>query len=227
MHAVPHCIIREFTRSGNLLHDLRDLSRSHSRWAADQRSCFFFPVDVFPVCLSSGIVGSMIPIYEDLLANTTIRILIYSGDVDSCVPYLGTEATVMTFPYVQRTPIQDPWQSWHYISVEAPTVTQIGGKFMQWDERLAYATVRGAGHMSVACAHGGMSASPSTHWHSLILLRLVVLSVVVNRRVPHDRPEAGAQLFYGLINDPTRMTFKEVIPRDQLFQDEEEAIADE
>lgn len=92
--------------------------------------------------------GDMVPIYEDLFANSSIRILVYSGDVDSCVPYLGTELTVLSFPFAQKTPIKDPWQSWHYVAREAPAIkNQVGGKFVQFGERLAYATVRGAGHM--------------------------------------------------------------------------------
>jgi serine carboxypeptidase-like clade 1 len=95
----------------------------------------------------TDIVHDMVPIYEDIFANSTMRVLVYSGDADSCVPYPGTEATVASFPFAQATPLRDPWQSWHYVSQAAPAVKQVGGKFMQWGERLAYATVRGAGHM--------------------------------------------------------------------------------
>ena len=91
--------------------------------------------------------GNMIPVYEDILTNSSMRVLVYSGDVDSCVPYLGTEETVYSFPFAQRTPVKDAWQSWTYVSRAAPTIKQVGGKFQQWGERLAYATVRGAGHM--------------------------------------------------------------------------------
>ena len=106
-------------------------------------SAFHIPAAQLPVewdaCSSilnyGGINGNMIPIYEDLLTNyTSLRIMIYSGDVDSCVPWIGTEETVMKFPFVQTEPLKDAWGSWGYIAQEAPTVTQVGGKFMQWSD---------------------------------------------------------------------------------------------
>ena len=33
--------------------------------------------------------GNLLPLYAELIAK--YRILIYSGDVDACVPYYGTE----------------------------------------------------------------------------------------------------------------------------------------
>ena len=39
-------------------------------------------------------VGNLLPLYQQLIAK--YRILIYSGDVDACVPYIGTEEVYLS-----------------------------------------------------------------------------------------------------------------------------------
>jgi hypothetical protein len=66
-----------------------------------------------------------------------VRILVYSGDVDSCVPYLGTEQCVRSL----QLPIDEPWKSWTV--VDAQNYTQIAGKVQTYaDGALTFATVR-------------------------------------------------------------------------------------
>lgn len=52
----------------------------------------------------------MLPVYESLLAlDPPPRVLVYSGDVDGCVPHLGTRRWVSS---LGLPPVQ-PWRSWH------------------------------------------------------------------------------------------------------------------
>jgi len=97
----------------------------------------------------SGMEGSVVHIYNKILSTRPdIRMLVYSGDVDSCVPYLSTEVTMLSIPFTSSTKQSRPWSSWTYVSAQAPkSIKQIGGKAIQWGNQLAFATVRGAGHM--------------------------------------------------------------------------------
>ena len=54
--------------------------------------------------------SSMLPVYEALLASTPApRILVYSGDVDGCIPHTGTRRWVaaLGMPRAQKR------RSWH------------------------------------------------------------------------------------------------------------------
>jgi len=63
--------------------------------------------------------GSMVPIYKELIQNN-VRVLIYSGDADSVVPYTGTE--YWTRNLMGLTPNSE-WQQWTYANPEgAPSL---------------------------------------------------------------------------------------------------------
>ena len=52
----------------------------------------------------------MLPVYESLMGlDPAPRILVYSGDVDGCVPHLGTRRWVSSL----GLPPAEPWRSWH------------------------------------------------------------------------------------------------------------------
>jgi hypothetical protein len=80
------------------------------------------------------------PIYEQL--SPQMRVLVYSGDVDSCVPFVGTQSQVdlLGFPVIPGK----GWESWMVAS-------QIAGFCRTYDVgpkgALAWCSVRGAGHM--------------------------------------------------------------------------------
>ena len=44
--------------------------------------------------------------------------LIYSGDVDGCIPYVGSEAWVQGMGF----PVDDPWTMWTCDSLGIPVV---------------------------------------------------------------------------------------------------------
>ncbi|GAB2225624.1 hypothetical protein Droror1_Dr00006421 [Drosera rotundifolia] len=63
------------------------------------------------------------------------RFLIYSGDHDLVVPFVGTQAWIRSLNYS----IVDDWRSWH---VEG----QVAGFTRTYSNRMTFATVKGAGH---------------------------------------------------------------------------------
>jgi len=88
------------------------------------------------------LLSSMIPIYEYLLVNTTLRMLVFSGDVDGIVPITGTRAWMATVPFG----IEQPWSAW------LDSEQQTGGYTIKYSYTgssvgLTFASVRDAGHM--------------------------------------------------------------------------------
>jgi len=82
---------------------------------------------------------SIIPYYQDFLANTDLRVFIYSGDEDTVLPFIGTETWVLSL----NQPAQNTWGPWYSDHGTGP---QVAGYWIDMD-KLWYATVKGAGHM--------------------------------------------------------------------------------
>ena len=88
--------------------------------------------------------GDLLPLYKELAQE--FRVLIYSGDVDACVPYWGTEEWTreLGFPKTQD------WRPWHSPVREGLPPLRAGyivnyGSPATKDFK--YVTVQGAGHM--------------------------------------------------------------------------------
>ncbi|CAE6195165.1 unnamed protein product [Arabidopsis arenosa] len=79
------------------------------------------------------VVQSVLPIYEKLIAGG-LRIWVYSGDTDGCVPVLGTRYSLNAL----GLPIKTAWRPWYHEK-------QVSG-WVQEYEGLTFATFRGAGH---------------------------------------------------------------------------------
>jgi len=84
--------------------------------------------------------GSMLPIYQELM-KYDLNILIYSGDVDGAVPFVGTDA--WTSSLFSASDINTYWAPW---SVQDAAGPQVGG-FKTEYTGLTFITIRGAGHM--------------------------------------------------------------------------------
>ncbi|XP_006663388.2 serine carboxypeptidase-like 18 [Oryza brachyantha] len=82
----------------------------------------------------SGDLGSIIK-YHRNLTSRGYRVLVYSGDHDSIVPFLGTQAWVRSLNY----PILDDWRAWH-------TDGQSAGFTVTYANSLTFATIKGGGH---------------------------------------------------------------------------------
>jgi len=73
-----------------------------------------------------------------------LRVLIYSGDVDSCIPYIGTEQWVRALGYK----ITQPWRPW---TIDGGS--RMGGYTILYESGITFATVRGAGHEVPRCEY--------------------------------------------------------------------------
>eukprot|EP01043_Picozoa_sp_COSAG02_P035597 COSAG02_NODE_2559_length_8529_cov_5.446382_5_plen_581_part_00 len=88
-----------------------------------------------------GYTHSLMPRYPYLVEN--IRVLIFSGDVDACVPYTGTQK------WTEELAVDNRWtptENWHAWTVQ----DQVGGYVTVYDagaHEFTFATVFGAGHM--------------------------------------------------------------------------------
>ncbi|XP_043725917.1 serine carboxypeptidase-like 40 [Telopea speciosissima] len=80
-------------------------------------------------------VHSVLPILKELLDNR-IRVLVYSGDIDFIVPVTCTKTSLKRLNLKEKF----PWYAWNSSS-------ETGGLFVEYEEGLTFATVRGAGHM--------------------------------------------------------------------------------
>ncbi|EIE22088.1 peptidase S10, serine carboxypeptidase [Coccomyxa subellipsoidea C-169] len=119
--------------------------RELSVWLDDEavrKALHAAPVDTtgpFQECTSrisyTHDLGSMIPTHRQLLKQG-MRVLIYNGDHDMCVPHTGAETWTRGF----GLPVLDKWRPWH-------ENTQVAGYVVEY-EGLTYATILGAGHFT-------------------------------------------------------------------------------
>ena len=88
---------------------------------------------------------SVLGAYSVLCAN--YRVLVYSGDTDGAVPYLGTMEWIRAFEN-GATPIVDwkPWTQTDGVPSYATSTEQVAGYVTKYSN-LNFVTVRGAGHM--------------------------------------------------------------------------------
>jgi len=84
-------------------------------------------------------VNTVIPIYEKLMAGN-FHILVYSGDTDGAVPFVGTTAWLAS---LNMTISGRDWEPWYYTSWDGD---QVGG-FVTEYQGITFTTVRGSGHM--------------------------------------------------------------------------------
>lgn len=87
---------------------------------------------------------SMIPIYQALRGR--YRMLVYNGDTDGCVNFMGSQDCVAAVgsPLLDE---KDDWRAWHYTDAAGP---QVAGFVTEYRDNLAFLTVRGAGHSALA-----------------------------------------------------------------------------
>lgn len=94
--------------------------------------------------------SSMLPLYDAFAANApNMKVLVFSGDADSVLPFLGTQWNMMA---LNRATLS-PWTMW------TGADGQIGGYLITYEHAtypLKFRTIKGAGHMVAGTqpAHG-------------------------------------------------------------------------
>merc|ERR1711934_94568 len=86
--------------------------------------------------------GSLLPAYKDILAPQ-IRVLIFNGDVDACVPYNGNAWWTASLDL----PEARPFRAWSVDKQVAGYVTSYVSDSDYKTKGLTFATVKGSGHM--------------------------------------------------------------------------------
>ena len=94
-------------------------------------------------CLSlddRGETADLLPMYPSLVEQ--LRILIFSGDADACVPYIGSEIWTSELAEANGWEIAEPWHPW-------VVDQQVGGYATVYSgpHDFTFATVFNAGHM--------------------------------------------------------------------------------
>ncbi|EMS52863.1 Serine carboxypeptidase-like 19 [Triticum urartu] len=113
-------------------------------WANDERTRDALgikdgTVNEWVRCQDGGVpytrdILSSIKYHRNVTANG-YRALVYSGDHDSVVPHLGTQAWVRSLGF----PIVDEWRAWHLHG-------QSAGFTITYSNNMTFATVKGGGH---------------------------------------------------------------------------------
>lgn len=80
---------------------------------------------------------SVVPVWREVIAAKSLRLLILSGDIDGIVSFEGTRAIIEN---ELRPAVRKPWRPWMLDG-------QVGGYVTEYEDGLWFSTVRGAGHM--------------------------------------------------------------------------------
>ena len=81
---------------------------------------------------------NLLPAYPGFIEK--YRVLIYSGNVDACIPWPGTESWTSGLGMTKV----DNWRPWNYVGHHG---TLVGGYVTQYENDFAFLTVKGSGHM--------------------------------------------------------------------------------
>lgn len=81
---------------------------------------------------------NLLPAYPGFIEK--YRVLIYSGNVDACIPWYGSEQWTSGLGLKKV----DNWRPWNY---EAPHGKLVGGYVTLYENDFAFLTVKGSGHM--------------------------------------------------------------------------------
>jgi len=80
--------------------------------------------------------NSVVPLYQNWTTDKKIKILVYNGDADFIVNFIGSQNWLGAMKLKQL----QPWSKW------IGTDSQVAGYFVRYDG-MSFATVKGAGHM--------------------------------------------------------------------------------
>ncbi|MEW5304504.1 MAG: hypothetical protein WDW36_007114 [Sanguina aurantia] len=83
------------------------------------------------------LLSSMMPVYAELIRDGSLRMLVFSGDVDGIVPVVGTRRWVAALGLTEA----QGWRPWY------SGTGQVAGYAVDYQSSVTFATVRNAGHM--------------------------------------------------------------------------------
>lgn len=112
------------------------------------REAFHVPIDLpeWTICSKSirydldYYTGSY-EVLGGLIFNEDLRVLIYSGDTDGCVPTIGTRKWIK----MMNMTVSDSWRHWS----TSYDPKDIAGYVINYSEGLTFLTIKGTGHMSI------------------------------------------------------------------------------
>ncbi len=87
----------------------------------------------------SDVYNSMIPYFDFFVNSTQYKVLVYSGDADTVINFVGTQTWILNL----GRSVKSPWGAWNYNNENGQ---QVAGWYVKFD-RMTFATVKGAGHM--------------------------------------------------------------------------------
>ena len=79
------------------------------------------------------------PMYREMI-DAGISFLIYNGDADACVPWVGNEEWTRSM----NIPVSDPWRPW---TVSAEGRSWTGGFVTSYGKHFHFLTIKHAGHV--------------------------------------------------------------------------------
>lgn len=84
-------------------------------------------------------VANLLPLYSDLIEK--YQVLIYSGDVDGCVPYVGTENWTRGLNFT----VTNDWHQWFALPDDVHASHKAG--YAVTFDKFQFITINGAGHL--------------------------------------------------------------------------------
>ena len=129
--------------------------------------------------------GDLLPLYTQLIR--THQMLIYSGDTDGCVPFVGTEKWTRELPFSQTR----GWHQWFAQDKKnvtpSPSSLHKAGYAITYDQ-FQFVTVSGAGACvkNLSCGEGCNSASRCVSCNNVNCELFSVYCIVSEQRGMHD-----------------------------------------
>ena len=82
--------------------------------------------------------GGLVPFFQHVIANTTLRVLVYNGDTDPCINSFEAQNWTSNIG-VRET---EAWRAWTLDGKQ-----RMGGYVTEYEGGFSYLTIRGSGHM--------------------------------------------------------------------------------
>jgi len=85
---------------------------------------------------------SIVPYYQTFIKSGKYHIVVFSGDADTVVNFVGTEEWIQDL----KLSVVEKWGHWNYTRIDGENNPQVGGWRIKYNG-IGFVTVKGAGHM--------------------------------------------------------------------------------